>query len=424
MNDAALTRLLQQAQRNIQTEPLLGLERMRQLLSALGNPQQQGHFIHVAGTNGKGSTIAFLRTMLLQAGHCVGSYTSPHLHCFNERIVVNDQSITDEQLQALLQQVLAIPSEATFFELTTAIAFCHFAALPSLQLTLLETGLGGRLDATNVVTPCLCILTALDLDHGDYLGTTLSQVAREKAGILKVGVPAVADPGSAIATTVIRQRARELSTPLWLRGEQFDYIIHRDGTWHYQDQQGTLSLPAPGLIGDHQYQNAALAIAALRLLQWPIETEAINRGIAQTRWPGRMERYEAPVTVWLDGAHNPHAIQALLQTLASLPGSPTYLIFSALKDKDVAAMACLLASVVDRVWTVSVTTEPESRCLSSQQLATLWQPYHTAATPCSSATEALEQALSACPSHGRVVVTGSLYLVAAVRSYLLSRTQP
>ena len=451
MSKAFVADLLDQAQWQ-STQPIqLGLQRVVRLLADLGNPQQTLDVVHVAGTNGKGSVLAFLETILRHAGYHVGLYISPHLHNVNERIRVDGRSISDETLGKLLQEVLAVNAgrPATFFELITVVALCCFNSYglgrhgQRQGIVLLETGLGGRLDATNVVCPRLAIITAIGMDHMDYLGTTLTTIAEEKAGIFKKDVPAVAAPGHAEAERSLLRQAVKVGTPLGLLGRDFTFShtpvdapvdAYADEsslevptkTWFFHKDGEMYELPLPGLLGRHQFDNAALAVAGiLRLRQagWQIAADAIVTGIRDTRWPGRLERFSVQmsrstpsVAILLDGAHNQDACLALARFLGEATEGSNVLIFSALQDKNVEAMVTILAPHVQRVWTTQVGQE---RGISAEVLAAMWLSLDRPAQPCATPAEALAAACSACPVSGQVVVCGSLYLVGAIRAILL-----
>ncbi|MBF0177367.1 MAG: bifunctional folylpolyglutamate synthase/dihydrofolate synthase [Magnetococcales bacterium] len=433
---AAAERLLSQATRFSDRRIRLGLGRMRRLLNALGNPEHTLDAIHVAGTNGKGSTVAFLEAMLRQAGHEPGVYISPHLQRFHERIRCCGQDIDDASLEALLTTALRVNAEqpATFFELTTAAALLHFShvrrpapsgihSATARQPVILETGLGGRLDATNVVSPRLTLITPIGLDHQEYLGHTLSRIAWEKAGILKPGVPAAADPGPELAAATLLRRADRLGVPLWLRHRDYRFgCPDSSGSWHYQDPLGSLTLPSPRLVGEHQIGNAALAVAGLRLLAtlpanlWHISAAALCEGVAQAWIPGRLEHFPGTPSIWLDGAHNLPGAQVLAHALTRMEPLPTHLVFTALQDKDVVGMARSLASLLSHVW---ITTLPEPRASDPRHLALVWQEQGVSTTVSPDPATALSLARKHCPVHGRVVVTGSLHLVGVIRDKLM-----
>ncbi|MBF0626699.1 MAG: bifunctional folylpolyglutamate synthase/dihydrofolate synthase [Magnetococcales bacterium] len=411
----------------------LGLTPIRRLLARLGNPHQGLPVVHVAGTNGKGSVIAFLEAICLAAGIPVAVFTSPHLIRFNERLRVNRVEIDDLRLNALLHTVLAQDpeEETTFFELTTAAALYYFATLEPFRrqqgVVLLETGLGGRLDATNVVRPWVSVITAVGMDHMDYLGHALAGIAREKAGILKKGVAAVAGPANREAAQVVAGVAARLGVPLALAGRDFGFaapfsLEMPQRPWRFWDQERRFWLPGPALPGRHQYANAALAVAAARILGkrgYPVSDRALRTGIAMARWPGRLECFPGPPPVWLDGAHNPQGVRALVDFLRS-PASGgtqpfTALIFSVLNNKDGASMAALLAPWVQVVFTVCCGGE---RARTLPELRAIWPRSGPQVVPCQTAQAALDAARLAATSQGRVVVAGSLYLVGEVRSLL------
>lgn len=437
--------LLDRAKQRSATAIQLGLDRVSFLLAQLGNPQQSLDVIHIAGSNGKGSVVAFLESILRVDGFRVGTYTSPHLHRFNERIQVDGKSITDAELQPLLERVLEANGsrEATFFELTTAVALCHFKDQglgdqrvgEGRGVVLLETGLGGRLDATNVVQPKLSIITSITVDHTDYLGNTLSEIAEEKAGIIKSSIPTVAAGGTDEVVCCLTRHAEKMDAPLFLLGRDFKIEIESKGdNWSFRDKKGTVTLPKPGLNGHHQFENASLAIAGIRQLQtveWPIKPSSIPTGIRKTRWPGRLEWFPGKPPVLLDGAHNVEGCQSLalfLHRIFSFDGlsslepasnrlsSSCFLVFSAMKNKDIKGMAQALAPYVKKVWTTQVEAE---RGESVEKLTDIWRKLKKPVEMCATPNQAFYAAQSACPTSSQVVVAGSLYLVGAIRSELL-----
>ncbi|MBF0624954.1 MAG: bifunctional folylpolyglutamate synthase/dihydrofolate synthase [Magnetococcales bacterium] len=418
-----MAEILQRLERFSPVEIRLGLEPIRRLLAALDHPERALPCIHVAGTNGKGSTVAFLEAILGRAGHGVGCYTSPHLERFNERLRWQGAAIDDDTLIALLERMLVIngAQPATFFELTTAAALEFMAARakhhPS-PAVVLETGLGGRLDATNVVEPRVAVITPIGLDHQAFLGDTITAIAGEKAGILKPGVPAVADARHPQAVAVIRQRAAALGLPLWLRQEDFSIDGPRDdGSWTYRDPLGSLVLPPPTLAGPHQYGNAALAIAVLRLASrtggWTIPDPAWAAGVVNAWLPGRLERFPGPPPLWLDGAHNPPAARVLAEALTALGPGANHLLFAAMADKDLPGVIAPLAGLANGVEVVALDNP---RAAAPERIAPLWAAAGVTARCHRSVAQGLEAARQACPAGGRVVVCGSLYLVGAVRS--------
>jgi dihydrofolate synthase/folylpolyglutamate synthase len=340
--DSALARLARLHPKKID----LGLERVERVLAALGDPQLKlGRTVHVAGTNGKGSTVAFLKAMGEAAGLSVNVYSSPHLVRFNERIAVHGAPIEDAELIEVLNAVEEANGDAplSFFEATTAAMFLAFARRPA-DLTLIEVGLGGRYDATNVIVPDVSVITPVDMDHAEFLGRDLGGIAREKAGIIKEDVPVVAGPQKPAAAAMIEGEAIKLSAPLAIWGQ--DYRAYQQhGRLVFEAEESLLDLPAPALYGDHQYRNAGTAIAAARALG--LSEEAIAGGLRAVRWPARMQALtEGPYAemvaesggeLWLDGGHNPHAARALASFMASREAKasrPLILVMGILANKD------------------------------------------------------------------------------------------
>ncbi|MEO5363508.1 MAG: bifunctional folylpolyglutamate synthase/dihydrofolate synthase [Magnetococcus sp. DMHC-8] len=454
MTCSSLADLLERAHHQSAQPIQLGLDRVMAALTEMDNPQHNLNVVHVAGTNGKGSVLAFLEAMLRQAGCAVGLYTSPHLHRINERIRINGRAIPDDALGLWLERVLQVSAgrSLTFFELLTVVALCHFRDqglgrnnTGRQGMVLLETGLGGRLDATNVVLPQLSIITHIAIDHTDYLGSTLTAIATEKAGIFKPAVPAVAAAGHPEVEALLLRQARRVGTPLRLLGR--DFTIHTPAsatftdrpsstrwpitTWEYAEGGESRELPMPGLSGRHQLQNAALAVAGIRRLQeagWPAGWEAVAAGLREARWPGRLERLPGPdanaagPTILLDGAHNPAGCAVLADFLRDVDRQiqPTVVVFAALQDKQVEAMIHLLAPYAARVWTTQVGGE---RGRTAESLAACWRATGRPATPCATPAQALAAAYAACPATGQVLVCGSLYLVGAIRALLCPDTE-
>ena len=401
----------------------LSLERMRVLCAALGDPQHRlPPVIHVAGTNGKGSTVAFIRAIAEAAGLRVHAYTSPHLVRFNERIRLAGRLIEDDALNAILDRVEAAidgsGSQATVFESTTAAAFLAMSEAPA-DLAIVEVGLGGVLDATNVIErPLLSVITPVDLDHAEFLGTSLRGVAVEKAGILKAGARGLIARQPEEAMADIEAAARAVRAPLTVMGVDFDAWAERGGM-AFQDQARFLDLPAPALAGPHQIANAGLAVAVALELDLP--ESAIAGGLRSVRWPARMQRLTAgpyadaaraaDAELWLDGGHNPHAGAALAETLGERQARaprPLALIVGMLANKDAGGFFEALRQTGATVFTVpfeGAAAEPEA-------LAAVARGHGLGATACASTTEALERALRL--GAGRVVICGSLYLAGEV----------
>ncbi|PZP18715.1 MAG: bifunctional folylpolyglutamate synthase/dihydrofolate synthase, partial [Kocuria rhizophila] len=376
--------------------------------------------IHIAGTNGKGSTQAYLRAGLEAAGLSVHAYTSPHLAYFNERIRLAGDLIGDAALAAVLAEVEAVNAgrPITFFEITTAAAFLAFARTPA-DVTLLEVGLGGRLDATNVVrAPRLTVITPVSIDHTQYLGETLAEIAGEKAGILKRGVPCVVARQQDEALAVIEARAARLGCPLAVAGQHWTAAREGDALV-YQDERGLLDLPLPALPGPFQIDNAGTAIAALRELGYG-QAEAAA-AMTRVEWPARMQRLtRGPLVeaaqaggceLWLDGGHNPAGGAAVAATLAAMPPRPTHLICGMLNTKDVAGYMAPLAGVAESLTAVAIPGEANT--LPAQTTAAAAR---AAGLPAGTATDAgaAVSALAAAHPGARLLICGSLYLAGRV----------
>ena len=397
----------------------LSLDRMRLLCAALGDPQERlPPVIHVAGTNGKGSTVAFIRAIAEAAGLTVHTYTSPHLVRFNERIRLAGQLIEDAPLNAILDRIERVAGEATVFESTTAAAFVAMSETPA-DLAIVEVGLGGVLDATNVIArPLLSVITPVDLDHAEFLGTSLRGIAVEKAGILKIGARGLIGRQSEEAMDAITVAADAVHSPLTVMGTDFDAFAERGGM-AFQDQERFLDLPLPALAGAHQIDNAGLAVAVALELDLP--EAAIVEGLSSVRWPARMQRLTAGLygemaraaeaELWLDGGHNPHAARALSEALAQRQARaprPLALIVGMLGNKDAGGFFEALKDSGAHVFTVpfdGAAAEPEA-------LAAVARGHGLGATPMTSAQEALSRALAL--GAGRVVICGSLYLAGEI----------
>jgi len=397
----------------------LTLDRMWRLLAALGHPERDlPPVIHIAGTNGKGSTQAMIRAGLEAEGKRVHAYTSPHLARFHERIRVSGSLIAEDALSAVLDECASANAGAsiTYFEITTCAALLAFARTPA-DYTLLEVGLGGRLDATNVIEkPLLTIITPVSLDHQQYLGESLAEIAGEKAGIIKRGAPCVVGPQADEGLEVIERRAARLGAPLLAHGQHW-HVSEEMGRLVYQDETGLLDLPLPNLPGPHQLQNAGAALAALRFLG--AGETAFEAAMTHAEWPARMQRLRhgplieaAPgVELWLDGGHNPAAGQAIAATLARLPRRPTWLICGMLNTKDVRGFMAPLAGLAEGLWAVSIPGEANT--LPAATTAAAATSAGLAAHEAESVLAALTQ-ITARDPQARVLICGSLYLAGAI----------
>ena len=395
----------------------LGLDRILELLDRLGRPQEQlPPVIHVAGTNGKGSTVAFLRAALGASGHEVHVFTSPHLVRFNERIRVAGRLIDDETLATLLTEVLDVSAgiEPSFFEVSTAVALVAFARTPA-DACILEVGLGGRLDATNVVErPLITAIANLALDHQQFLGNGLTDIAAEKAAIAKPRVPLVTQLYPPDVAARVGEIAREKDAQWLPRGALWDAIV-RQGKLRYEDEQGTLDLPLPRLPGRHQAMNAALAIAILRhqnVLKIP--TSALSAAMGWADWPARLQRLApGPLVggreVWLDGGHNPSAARQVAAHVKHHfdDGKPLHMVFASLATKDPPGMLEPFKDLLARVHTVAI---PDHASFAPSDLIEVAEELGFAAD----AHDSVEEALRAIPADARVLIFGSLYLAGQV----------
>ena len=397
----------------------LTLDRMWRLLHALNDPQGRlPPVIHIAGTNGKGSTQAMIRAGLESAQKTVHAYTSPHLARFHERIRLAGDLISETALTQILDECYATNEggNITYFEITTAAALLAFARTPA-DYTLLEVGLGGRLDATNVIAqPALTIITPVSIDHEAFLGDTLAKIAGEKAGIIKRGVPCIVGPQPDEALEVIEATAERLGAPLIAHGQHW-HVWEERGRLIYQDETGLLDLPLPNLPGAHQLQNAGAALTALRHLG--CSDTAAEAAVTKAHWPARMQRLRqgplieaAPqADLWLDGGHNPAAGLALAAHLASLPKRPTYLICGMLNTKDIAGYLSPMTPHVTRLTAVSIPGETNT--LPADTTAQAAQKAGMQADTAASVLDAVRQIATSDP-HARILICGSLYLAGAI----------
>ncbi|HWC92104.1 MAG TPA: folylpolyglutamate synthase/dihydrofolate synthase family protein [Pseudolabrys sp.] len=409
----------------------LSLGRIERLLAALDHPERKlPPVIHVAGTNGKGSTVAFLSAILEAAEKNVHAYTSPHLVRFNERFRLaapgGGRLVGDAELSAALEECERANGGApiTVFEITTAAGLLLFSRHPA-DVLLLEVGLGGRLDATNVIErPLATIITPVSIDHTDFLGDTLEKIAAEKAGILKRGVPAVVAAQHRDALTVIERQAATLGAPLKVAGQDWTATEER-GRMVYQDETGLLDLPAPKLYGRHQFENAGLAIAALRAARFRIAPAAYEAGIVAADWPARLhrlaqgalvERAPAGSELWLDGGHNPDGGRTIAAALADLEervSRPLVLVVGMLRSKDCEGFLANFSGLARRL--IAVPVPGAEAGLSAEEVAACARGIGLSATSRDNLSEALEAArkLDLEPPP-RILITGSLYLAGEV----------
>jgi len=398
----------------------LTLDRMRPLLERLGHPERAlPPVIHIAGTNGKGSTQAMIRAGLEAAGKRVHAYTSPHLARFHERIRLAGDLISEDDLAATLDEVAQANGDTpiTYFEITTIAAFLAFSRHPADWL-LLEVGLGGRFDATNVVeTPALTIITPVSIDHQQYLGETLAEIAGEKAGILKRGVPCVTGPQPEEAMEAIEAQAARLGAPLVAHGQHW-HVREERGRLVFQDETGLLDLPLPNLIGAHQVDNAGAALAALRHLGFG--EDSCEAAMTGAQWPARLQRLRRGPLVeaagngelWLDGGHNAAAGKALAEALTRLPPRPsTHLICGMLRTKDISGYLRPLRAVAERLHAVSIPGE--NATLPAEETRAAAESVGFDARVAADVGAAVAQIARTDPNP-RILICGSLYLAGRV----------
>ena len=391
----------------------LSLGRTRRLLAALDHPERRlPPVIHIAGTNGKGSTQAMIRAGLEAAGLRVHAYTSPHLARFHERIRLAGELISEADLVAVLTEVMDVNAgePITYFEITTCAALLMMARVEA-DYTLLEVGLGGRVDTTNVVdAPRLTIITPISLDHQSYLGDTLAEIAAEKAGILKRGVPCIVAPQPDEVREVIEARAAAVGVRLLVAGQDFHTYEERGGMV-YQDEMGLLDLPLPALIGAHQVNNAGAAICALRVLG----VDTAEAAVLEAEWPARMQKLRhgplieaAPqAELWLDGGHNPAAGAALAEALTRLPERPLYMVCGMLNTKDVGGYLAPLTASAVRLTGVSIPGETAT--LSAGEICAAARGAGMVADTAESVSQAVARIAEEAPN-ARILLCGSLYL--------------
>lgn len=398
----------------------LGLENIEELCAAVGNPQENLRVVHVAGSNGKGSTIAFLKSLLRAHGFSVGVYSSPHLRHFSERIVVDETPITEAEIVTLTRRLKplaeAIPRIVTFFDFTTCMAFLHFAERCP-DFVLLETGLGGRLDATNVCRrPLLTMITNIAIEHEEFLGSTKLQVAAEKAGILKAGVDLVAGVKERTVQAFLRQRQLDLGGGAEFLGRDFRRRSRRDAAdfaffdWKNGAVFRDLKVSLPGR---HQQDNAALAIKALLKLAsatgFAVDGEKIRRALLAVRWPGRLQQVASSPDIYLDGAHNPHGVEALLPELTRLKGDRRLiLLLGVMKDKRIARMTSRLVPLADEL---IITRAALDRACDPQILAAEARKYCATVMVTDSVAAAFARARERAAADDLILLTGSLYCV-------------
>ena len=407
----------------------LSLSRLKKLLDSLGNPEENlPPIIHVAGTNGKGSTVATLAAIYKSAGYRVHIYTSPHLVRFTERIVVSGSEISKNYLEELLIECEDTNNgeSITFFEITTAAAMLAFSRNPA-DLLLLEVGLGGRFDATNVIeTPTLSVITPVSMDHQDFLGKTIDEIAFEKAGILKPSVPAIIGPQTNKALNVIKRRALELGSSAYIFGEDWN-ISPANKQLIFKLGSKSCIVPRPNLLGDHQIQNAGCALAYIKLLngQFPVSPQEIDMGLVSINWPARLQKLKEgnlvenlleDVEIWIDGGHNQDAAKAIASTVrdwrTASPEISIHMVFGALNNRCPQNFLQYFTNVIDTIRAVDIPGE--TNALSASEIETAARECGLKAYPAKGIGPAITDIISNSSGKRRILICGSLYLAGAV----------
>lgn len=401
---------------------ILGLDVIARLLETAGNPEKDYKIIHIAGTNGKGSIAAYLSTILTLAGYKTGLFTSPHLMRFNERICINNSPVSDKDVVAACTAFLDVDTgerEPTFFEMNTAMALYAFSRA-KVDIAVVETGMGGRLDSTNVLMPEVTIISNISREHQSYLGKTLGEIAFEKAGIIKENTPVITGARQKQVISVILNTAEEKKAPVFRLGKDFRIRRKKDGSFSYSGLN-TSSIPdlVAGLPGYHQNDNAALAVCALELLAKKgilVSENIIREGLLHTRWPGRLELLDYKPEILLDGAHNLHAVRNLVSHLSRVhKNREIHLVCGILDDKPYKSMLAAILPLCSRV----ILTEADSdRAIPASLLAESAKKHTENIEIIQQVGKAVCHALKTAPKEAMVVIAGSLYVVGEAKTEL------
>ena len=409
-----------------------GLEQIARLAAALGHPERAFQSIHIAGTNGKGSVTAMVDAVLGAAGHRSARYTSPHLVRLEERFVILGREVETPALASAAARVRDVTGRLvadgtlealpTFFECTTAVAFELFRR-SAVDLAVLEVGLGGRLDATNIVTPAVSAITSIDFDHQAQLGSSIADIAAEKAGIIKPGVPVVCGALPEAAAAIVRAVAARVGAPVIVASERVSVTPRPDAAVDIQTTDWTLPAVALGLEGAHQRQNAAVAVTVLEALTHAgvaVSADAVSAGLTTVRWPARIEHFDLNgIRVTLDAAHNPAGAAALASYLEDAGGRDLTLVFGAVRDKDVAGMLdALVGAATDRWGSIVCTTAPGERALAADQLAALALGASGGRVPVETVPDPAAALLRARQRGRPIVAAGSIFLIGPLRDIL------
>ena len=395
-----------------------GIDRVGELLTCLGNPEKHFRSIHVVGTNGKGSTSAFLASILTQAGHHTAQFSSPHLVRFTERFRINGSEYPADKLARHLGRTLdAATEEATFFEITTALA-CLVFREELVEIAVIEAGMGGRSDATAAIAGEMTIVTPIALDHADYLGATLAEIAREKAAIIEPGTPVICAAQPDVVHMQIQQQCSLGSNPVWRYGSDFSACWDQHGNLDYSGIDTDLTRLVPGIPGRYQSQNAALALAAAERLSasgTAIPVAACVRGVSDARWPGRMELITGDPPLLLDGAHNPAGAEALAEALADYASARILLVTGVCDDKDVHMIYAPLLPLVAQIYTVTPAVE---RALDDVALSRILSGQGRGSTPCGTVIDGIRTAGREAVPGDLILVCGSLFVVGEAKAWL------
>ncbi len=405
---------------------VFGLQNIETLLASLGHPHQKFRSVHIAGSNGKGSVAAMMHQALTDSGLSCGLYTSPHLQRFSERFVINGEEITKEDLLFHANRLIdaiekdGIPEGFTYFDFTTAMAFDYFAA-KGVDVAVIETGLGGRLDSTNILVPEICVITPISLEHTQVLGNTLEEIAAEKAGIIKEGVPVILGKQSPAALAVLLEKAGQKKAPAYVFNRDYTLVI-RGNTFDFEQGNVRFNALKTSLIGPHQKENAATAICALMILKdrgIPITTETIPQSLTRVFWPGRGEIFhhvaDPTMRLMLDGAHNPGGAEILARTLETLEYNELHIMIGILADKDIEAIARRLLSMADHVIAVTPHNERAPDVEAFSQRIRPFLEEETLFETAESISEGMPLAVQKMRYGDLFVITGSLYTVGEAR---------
>jgi dihydrofolate synthase/folylpolyglutamate synthase len=397
-----------------------GLDRISAVLNTLGSPQEELRIVHVAGTNGKGSTAAFLSSIVTAGNYRVGLFTSPHLISFTERMRINGEEIAEEAVTGLAQRVIeAAPPGTTFFEIVTAMAFLYFAE-QQVDLAVVEAGMGGRMDATNCSPGILSIVTPISLDHCQYLGNTLPEIALEKSGIIRPGCPVIVSGQTAEALVTLERRSADEGCPCYRYGREFASSWLSDGL-EYRGIDTRLTGLKPGIMGRYQAENAAAALCAAELLAargYRLGPAEFRAGIETARWPGRMEMFGTSPRILLDGAHNGAGAAGLAASLADVPYDRLLLVAGVMADKDIDAIMAPLLPLAETVFAVSPGIE---RAYPSTRLADFCRGKGYDAVDAGGVADGINLAANGAGPGDLVLVCGSLFTVGEARAFLLAR---